>query len=308
MEILTVAVCTFNRADNLPGLIAAIRQQECQVPFEILVVNNNSTDSTQGVLRELETLGGPPLRFVTETRQGIVHARNRAIDESANSRFLAFIDDDELPGPSWLKAAADALQNEDAECVGGEIRIRLPDFPGPEWLTDDMLGFLGRVEHSKEPFWITDRSTPVWSGNVAYNVTLFRDGLRFDACYNRAGRGIGGGEDAVMFWKLLEDKRRIRYRPDMWIEHLIDPEKIRRRYFLKLHFSRGRKFGQYETRNYSHTLIGVPPFMVRQALQHLAKTMRMIVFRQPGMVRQAMNSAHAVGSIWGRLLRRRACA
>ncbi|MBW2661431.1 MAG: glycosyltransferase family 2 protein [Deltaproteobacteria bacterium] len=307
MDFVTVAVCTYNRAGRLPELINALRQQECQFPFEILVVDNNSTDNTQDVLRQLAHIDGPPLRFVSEMRQGIVHARNRCIEETRNSAFLAFIDDDELPGHSYLKVAVDALKNEGAECVGGEIRVKLPNDPGPPWLTDELLGFLGKVKHSKEAFWISERSTPVWSGNVAYKTALFRDGLRFDERYNRAGKRIGGGSDAIMFWKLLESKRRIRYRPDMWIEHLIDPEKIRCRYFLKLHFSRGRKFGQYETRNYSHTLIGVPPFMVRQTLQHLVKTIRMIVFRQPGMVRQAMNSAYAVGSIWGRLLRRQYC-
>ena len=100
MRFATVALCTYNRADRLPSLIQALREQESPIPFEIPVVDNNSTDSTQAVLRDLASLKGPPIRFVSEIQQGIVYARNRAIEEAIKSLFLAFIDDDELPGPS----------------------------------------------------------------------------------------------------------------------------------------------------------------------------------------------------------------
>src|SRR4030042_2627086 len=125
MSLLTIAVCSYNRANRLPYLINALRSQECPVPFEIIVIDNNSTDNTQQVIRKLADSGGVPLRYVKETRQGIVHARNCAIELSRQSKFLAFIDDDELPGQKWLNAAFDALHREGADCVGGEIRVSL---------------------------------------------------------------------------------------------------------------------------------------------------------------------------------------
>ena len=99
MPKLTFAFCTFNRADRLEKLVAAMRAQTCPIPFEILAINNNSSDSTAEVLAHLAQLPGPPLRWVTEPVQGIVAARNRGIAEALDSDILVYIDDDEIPLP-----------------------------------------------------------------------------------------------------------------------------------------------------------------------------------------------------------------
>lgn len=304
MHMLTVAICTYNGANRLQSLVAALRQQECPISFEILIVDNNSTDDTQRVLRQLSALdGGAPLRFVKETRQGIPYARNRAIEECMASTYMAFIDDDEVPGPQWLQAAVDALDREGAECVGGEIRVRLSAAQRPSWMTEELLGFLGQVQNGPNPFWITDHSTPVWSGNVAYRTSLFADDLRFDQRYNRQRRRIGGGSDGIMFRILLQRKCRIRYRPDMMIEHLIGPEKLRRNYFLRLHFVSGLRYGKYETGEYQRTLMGVAPFMLMQLVRQSCKAIAMFLKGDHRTLRQAMNVTHVMGSIYGRVLR-----
>ncbi len=300
---ITTAICSFNGAKRLPRLVAALDQQKPQIPFEILVVDNNSTDNTQEVLRGLTASNGARLRTVIEEQQGITYARNRAIEESMGSAYMAFIDDDELPGPYWLQAAVDALDREGAECVGGEIRVRLPSDSCPSWMTEEVLEFLGQVRNGSEAFWITDRTTPVWSGNVAYRTSLFKEGLRFDHRYNRQGSGIGGGSDAVMFFNLLEKKSRIRYRPDMMIEHCVGTEKLRRRYFLLLHFKAGCRYGQYRSKEYERNFMGVPPFMLRQALQQWGRSLSMFMARDTDYLRQAMNGANASGRIFGRFLK-----
>ena len=301
MRKITVAICTYNRAGRLPTLVKTLRQQKCPISSEILVVDNNSSDDTQEVLRELVQLDGMPLRFVKETKQGIVHARNRAIDESRNSAYLAFIDDDELPGPSWLNAAVDALDREEAECVGGEIRVSLSVAERPSWLEEELLPFLGEVKNGPAPFWIADRSTPVWSGNIAFRVSLFAEGLRFDHRYNREGDAVGGGEDVIMLDFLLKRGTRIRYRPDMVIDHLIEEWKLKRRYFLKLHYKCGWKTGRWELQDYPHMACGVPPFMVAQAFTQWSKALSMYLSSKPGVLRQAMNATHALGMIAGRM-------
>jgi glycosyltransferase involved in cell wall biosynthesis len=121
MPTLTVAFCTFNRADRLEKLVAALRAQRCPVPFEILAVNNNSPDNTLGVLAHLQCQPGAPLRVVIETAPGIVPARNRALAESLDRDILVFIDDDELPQPGLLDAAYDAIVNEEVECAGVSV-------------------------------------------------------------------------------------------------------------------------------------------------------------------------------------------
>lgn len=301
MKKITVAVCTYNRAHCLPRLVNSLRQQESSIPFEIMVVNNNSSDNTEEVLRELSRLDGAPLRYVREAKQGIVYARNRAIEESIESTYLAFIDDDELPGSKWLKAAVDALDREGAECVGGEIRVLLPVVKRPGWLEKELLPFLGEVKSGPNSFWIRDRSTPVWSGNVAYRTSIFSDGLRFDHRYNRQGHVIGGGEDIIMFHALLERGAWIRYRPDMKIEHFVEKWRLTRRYFLKLHYMHGLKMGRWGREQYDLAVCGIPPFMLNQIFRQCRKALAMLLFSRPGVIRQAMIGAHALGMVIGQL-------
>lgn len=298
---LTFAFCAYNRADRLEKLVTAMRAQDCPVPFEILAVNNNSKDNTLDMLKALAARPGVPLRFVTETAQGIVPARNRAIEEAVDSDILVFIDDDELPLSGLLQAAYDAIVNEGAQCAGGRVEVDFTPHGRPAWLGDDLLGFLGEVKNSPVPFWITDDSTPVWTSNIAYDMRLFRDDptLRFDRRYNRAGAVFGGGEDVMMFRRLLSMNARIRYRPDMAVLHSVEPWRLKRRYFLRLHHQAGTRKGLHELPEYPRTLFGIPPFLAGQALSHTYKTIAMLLLKQPGSLRQAMNAAHAFGLIKG---------
>lgn len=301
MPTLTFAFCTYNRADRLDKLVAAMRAQTCPIPFNILAINNNSTDTTADKLTRLATQPGAPMRWVNEPVQGIVAARNRAIAEALDSDILVFIDDDELPFPGLLQAAVNAILNEGAECAGGRVEMDFTSIDRPAWLEDNLLGFLAAVDHGPDAFWIQDSSTPIWTANVAYDMRLFRNdpALRFDMRYNREGKAIGGGEDAIMLRALIERGTRIRYRPDMVVRHAVETWRLKRRYFIKLHYLAGLRHGKFALPTYSKTIFGIPPFMLTQFLKHCADTLRLALSGQPGQIRQAMNAAHALGSLLG---------
>ena len=302
---LTFAFCTYNRADRLVELVQTMRCQVYPVPFEILAINNNSQDDTLNVLSRLTEAPGTRLRVVTETVQGIVAARNRAIEESLNSDILVFIDDDELPMPGLLKAACDAIIHEGADCVGGRVAVNFAPYSRPRWLRDELLGFLAEINYGKDPFWIDDGTTPIWTANIAYAVRLFREDakLRFDSRYDRKGEAIGGGSDAIMFRVLLARGARIRYEPKMLVEHFVDSWRVRRSYFLRLHYVAGRKLGLNGEQAYTRMVAGVPPFLFVQAMRQICRTCG-LAFRRRGLwLREAMNLAHTVGMIVGRRAR-----
>lgn len=299
--MLTFSFCTFKRADRLERLISAMRAQQCPVPFEILIVNNNSPDNTLEILYRLAKEPGPPLRIVTESIQGIVSARNRAIEESLDRDILVFIDDDEIPLPGLIKTAYDSIVKEGAKCVGGKVIMDFSQHARPGWLGDELLGFLAAVDHGNEPFWIQDTGTPVWTANVAYDMSLFRNDptLRFDKRYDRKGNGVGGGEDAMMFRTLLERNIPMRYCPDMIVLHSVEPWRLKRSYFLKLHYRAGLRVGQHELPIYHRTILGIPPFLLVQCLVQGLRAMKILATRQTGFIRQSMNTAHALGCLVG---------
>ena len=298
--MLTFAFCTYNRADRLEQLVATIRAQICPIPFEILAVNNNSQDHTLAVLGKLVDAPGVKLRYVTETAQGIVPARNRALAEAIRSDILVFIDDDELPRPGMLQAACDAVLNEGAMCAGGRVVVNFAPHTRPRWLGDELLGFLGAVDYGAQPFWIKHADNPLWTANVAYDMRLFRDdpALRFDPRYNRAGTAVGGGEDLAMFNQLLARGTPMRYRPDIQVEHFVEPWRLRRRYFLQLHYQAGLRKGLHDLPDYNKTLFGVPPFLLAQCFRQGLGTLA-CVLTQRGWLRQAMNMTHAWGLLVG---------
>lgn len=302
---LTFAVCTYDRSQRLPRLLRAMRAQRCPIAYEVLVVDNNSPDDTEAVVARIAAEPGVRVRYVRETEQGIPFARNRALAEAMDRDILVFIDDDELPGQGLLSAAVDAVTRNGAGCVGGRVKVDFSGLRRPHWLVDELLGFLAEVDYGPEPFWIRDTNTPIWTANVAYDMRLFREDatLRFDARYNRRGKGVGGGSDAVMFRELLARKVPMLYCPAMVVDHHVDAWRLKRSYFLKLHFVAGRKHAQFQTGDYDRTVFGVPPFMLSQALRHGLRSLGMAVGRRPGALRQGMNFTNALGLVWGRWLR-----
>ena len=298
---ITYAFCTYNRSVRLPALVESLRALHFPVQAELLAIDNNSTDDTQHVLAALTKAEGVPLRVVRETAQGIVHARNRAIAEAMDSNILIFIDDDELPDPGLASTVHHAIVVEGARCVGGRIGIDYTPNQRPAWMTDELQAFLGAVDYGDSSFWVTDDSHPLWSGNIAYDMSLFRDdpALRFDTRYNRVGFGVGGGEDAMMFRELLRRGTRIRYRPDMSIRHLVDDWKLKRRYFLRLHYTAGRRYGAYRLEHSGGHLLGMPPWLLRQVGEQAGCWLGLVARGRAGRLRQAMNVAHTLGMLNG---------
>ncbi|MEN9726191.1 MAG: hypothetical protein RL434_557 [Pseudomonadota bacterium] len=303
MSRVLVAFCTYNRAGRLPGLVRALRAQTCAEPFDLLAVDNNSRDETQAVLAALARESGPPLKIVSEVEAGIVPARNRALEAAATYEFLVFLDDDELPQPGFVAAAVDALSGEEADCAGGPIRVDFSHHARPRWLGDDLLGFLAAIDHGPQAFWLEDDSRPLWTSNVAYRMSfLRRHGLRFDARYNRRGesaQGSGGGEDVVMLKRLLAAGARIRYRPDMKVDHAVEPARLKRGYFLRLHHLAGMRKGLHELPSAARLLLGAPRYLYPQLVRHLLRAVLMAASFHPGWLRQAMNATHALGLIRG---------
>ncbi|MCP5006198.1 MAG: glycosyltransferase family 2 protein [Planctomycetes bacterium] len=302
-DLITVAICSYNAADYLNKLIPSIAILDCSIPYEILIVDNNSTDNTKNIIKPLSDQIPVPLRYVLETRQGISYARNRAIEESLNSTFLAFIDSDELPDKYWLKSAVQGLIRHSADCVGGEISVDIPN--RPKWLSDSVLLFLGKVNHGTTPFQIIDLSTPVWSGNIAYRTSIFSNGLQFDSRYNRKGSGIGGGEDAIMFKEILKRGYHIRYEPNMRIRHLIPKKKLNRSYFLKLHYIAGKKNGMYETELELPAILGIPRYMYLQLIKKFTFAIKFYFTQDQEYLRVSMNVTHQLGVMIGIFIKKR---
>ncbi|TDR79928.1 glycosyltransferase family 2 protein [Paludibacterium purpuratum] len=101
-------------ADCLRHVLAEVARQSARGPFEVIVINNASTDRTAEI-----AAGFPAVRVVTEQKKGLTHARQRGLAE-ARGEILAYIDADTRMAHGWLGRVLDLYQaRPDAVCVSG---------------------------------------------------------------------------------------------------------------------------------------------------------------------------------------------
>ena len=211
-------------------------------PWEFLVIDNASTDTTPALLAASDwRLAGMDIRIVREEKLGLSNARNRALQE-ARGEYILFMDDDETPDPAWLVAYEEAMREHRPDALGGRIEVFFEDGDRPAWLQDELLGFLGKLDHG-EARWLTERTTPIFGGNFAFSRSVFERIGNFDARLGRQGATNIGAEDTEIYRRLLEHGCSVRWVPQAIIHHRIQTPKLRRNYFLDLHFRQGRMEG-----------------------------------------------------------------
>ncbi|MFC1605839.1 glycosyltransferase family 2 protein [Pseudomonadota bacterium] len=130
--MISVIIPTRNRADFLAIALHSIARQDLpQDQFEVLVIDNGSTDRTRQVVGEAERQL-PNLSYFFEPEPGLHAGRHRGLRE-ANAENLVYADDDIRAAPSWLSAIAENFADPQVAMVGGN---NYPDFlgPVPAWL------------------------------------------------------------------------------------------------------------------------------------------------------------------------------
>ena len=122
---ITVAVCTYNGEKRLPEVLDHLKKQRSTeyMEWEILIVDNNSNDGTKEVVRQYQEVWreDATLKCIFEKRQGKSFAIETAM-EFSQAKFIAFLDDDNLPDPEWINSAYQFINNHsNLGAFGGQI-------------------------------------------------------------------------------------------------------------------------------------------------------------------------------------------
>ncbi len=125
---VSIVLCTYNRASMLRECIESLQgQRTCgEFTYEIVVVDNNSTDETPQLVEELARRSSIPLKYVVEREPGQVHARHCGFT-AARGMWIANFDDDEVADPNWLLELLRLARSKDLRSVGGLLWLRLPE-------------------------------------------------------------------------------------------------------------------------------------------------------------------------------------
>lgn len=125
---ISLVVCTYNRAEMLKRALASLAVQRCPVDleYEVIVVDDGSTDHTSDVVREANRCTQCRVIYVRESGRGVSAARNAGV-AAAHGQWIAFTDDDQIARPDWLSNLWEAQNRTGAECIGGARTLELPE-------------------------------------------------------------------------------------------------------------------------------------------------------------------------------------
>jgi glucosyl-dolichyl phosphate glucuronosyltransferase len=229
--LLTVAICTWNRAELLTATLDSFCALEDPhgADWELLLVDNNSTDDTRQIAARLAAR--LPLRYVFEPRQGLSSARNRAVRE-ARGDLVVWTDDDVLVGPGWLRAYADAArQHPDAAFFGGPIEPHWLREP-PGWLARNLHVFgtafaLRHLGPGRRAI-LEPKELPFGANMAIRRSALATAG--FDVALGRVGAVLASGEETALLRALLARGERGMWLGDAPVRHMLPPSRATRRY------------------------------------------------------------------------------
>jgi glycosyltransferase involved in cell wall biosynthesis len=136
MKGISVIVCCHNSSSRLSATLDHLKAQESMIaPWEVLIIDNRSSDATADFARSNWANGPVPLRVIDESRLGVRFARERGFSE-ARYPFLAFVDDDNWLAPDWLRTAHEIISSDSSLGAVGSIIVPACEVPAPAWFDD----------------------------------------------------------------------------------------------------------------------------------------------------------------------------
>jgi glycosyltransferase involved in cell wall biosynthesis len=236
---ISVVISTRNRAARLRLTLQSLaRQRAPDIPWEILVADNGSSDDTEPTVRGFARCSPVPVLYLLEPTPGVSHARNAATHFSSRE-FVAFLDDDQDIDPDWLaRLARHFLERPGVDVIGGRVLPRWMD-PPPDWLTDEIRGPVAIIDRGEQPFLVTrDRWMCLPGGNMAWRRGALIEVGGFSVDYPRA-------QDRELLVRTLLQDGCAMYAPDVIVYHRLERGRLTREFFRNWYRSEGRMRAGY---------------------------------------------------------------
>lgn len=311
----TILICTYNRAAYLADTLDSIARTPADPGFswDVLVVDNNSTDQTREVVERRRGAYPAPLRYLFEGRQGKSNALN-AGTSAAHARIIVFTDDDVHVAPDWLASAVrPLLERRDVDYTGGPVRP-IWGAPPPAWLNPagNLGGTIAVKDHGPEPFVFEDRLKTPLGVNMAVKRSLIETIGGFRPDLGRNGQALLGQEQAEFFYRSREVGARGLYVPAMGLDHVVPASRLTRAYFrrwwywkgvshARVHQLHGRTELNVDVRRVPRVL-GIPRFVFGNVFRNAKGWLRAWLKRDPARrAERALSLAYYAGycrEIW----------
>lgn len=238
---VAVLIATYNRAHFLGETLDYLAASTPPgVSWEVVVVDNNSTDDTRQVV-ESRVAGFPvPLRYLTEKKQGRSPALNTAI-AATTAPLIVFADDDIRVDPEWLTTATRALA-EGWSYVGGPVRPIWESEP-PRWLDltrSDTWGTIAILNYGSTRFVFEDQRRVPLGCNIGVRRQVIDAVGGFRADLGRSnGKLLLGQEVPEWLSRVRAAGFRGLYIPEMVVDHHIPSRRLTKDYHRRWWMGKG---------------------------------------------------------------------
>lgn len=228
---ITVTIQTYNNAETLGLTLKSLRTLRCPpaTDYEILIIDNNSSDTTPEIVRKHAASHLPQMRYLFEPQQGLSCARNRALKE-ARGQVVCFLDDDVIVDSQWLTAVSTAFAKYSADVVGGRSYLIYPG-KRPAWLSRQTEVLLSRLDHGDKTLVNTERDLFGLNFSIRRNLAIELGGFKTDL--GRCGNSLNCGEEIELLDRVRNMGGTIVYEPKAVVGHVIKPQRLSKRWLLR---------------------------------------------------------------------------
>ncbi len=266
---LDVVVPTYNRSRLLKRAILSLLEAPIPPGLEvtILVVDNNSKDDTEQVVREMRAETDRALVYVKETKQGLSHARNAGI-AAGSGEIVGFIDDDEEIDRQWYSVVAREFSDEATKFIGGPYLANC-SVPMPAWLPPGYNGAIGVIEPKPRTRFAPPFGGNLQGGNAVIRREVFERIGTYSGKLGRSGKGLLSEEDAEFYRRLLAADVYGVHAPDLIIYHYIPEERLTRSYHRRWTYWRAVSQGiaDEDLKEPVRYALGIPRYRMGKAVE-----------------------------------------
>ncbi len=233
----SVSIASFRRPEGLARLLRSLEAQRGELPaFDVIVVDNDALGSAAAICDSFK--GRLSLRYLVEPERGIARCRNRAVAAS-DSRFIAFIDDDDEAAPDWLASLHRAAIESGADAVFGPVSFRFAEEP-PAWMRQSVY---------RDPPAMAPGEPLSWYRSRTNNAYVRRASLPDAVAPFDVGLDLVGGEDIDLFARMAARGARLVAAADARVFEYREPSRMTARWLARRSFRNGGSMAHIEWRN-----------------------------------------------------------
>lgn len=248
---VSIIIPTYNRADMLGITLKSFIEQEYPKDlYEIIVVDNNSTDNTREIIEKWQNQSKVKLKYIFEQRQGVHYARNTAA-KNALGNILYFTDDDMIATSNLLKNLINVFKkNENIGSATGRVLPKWSVTP-PEWIKQLCYNANLSLNDKGHHLFVSSEDIGVFSCHQAILKEVFFQSGGFNP-ENTAGEWIGDGETGLNI-KIKELGYNFAYVGNSIIYHMIPQARMTQEYLNKRFKNQGNcdSYTEYRQNKYN---------------------------------------------------------